>query len=39
MHTIGMLVRGVVVAGAVVAAAVVVKSLPDLAHYRRIRDM
>jgi len=39
MHTIRMLATGVVVAGAFVAAAVVVKSLPDLAHYRRIRSM
>jgi len=39
MQTVGILASALVVAGAVAATVVVVKSLPDLAHYRRLRNM
>ncbi len=39
MQTVGVLASALVVAGAVAAAVVVVKSLPDIAHYRRLRNM
>ena len=39
MQTIGILASGVVVVGVVAATAVVLRSIPDIRHYRRIRNM
>lgn len=39
MQIIGVLATGVVVAGALLATAVALKSIPDIKHYRRIRNM
>jgi len=39
METIGIMATVVVVASVVVGAAIAVRSLPDLAHYRRLRNM
>ena len=39
MRTIGVISSGLAVVGAFVAAAVVVKSIPDIRHYRRLRNM
>ncbi|MGH8974201.1 MAG: DUF6893 family small protein [Acidimicrobiia bacterium] len=39
METVGMLATAVVAAGVLVGAIVVVTSLPDIAHYLRLRKM
>ena len=39
MQIIGVLATGAVVAGALLATAVALKSIPDIKHYRRIRNM
>ena len=39
MQIIGVLATGVVVAGALLATVVALKSIPDIKHYRRIRNM
>lgn len=39
MQIIGVLATGVVVAGALLGTAVALKSIPDIKHYRRIRNM
>ena len=39
MRTIGMIASAAGVGVLLAATAVVVKSLPDVAHYRRIRNM
>jgi hypothetical protein len=39
MQTIGIVASAVVVLSALMAATVAFKSIPDLKHYRRIRNM
>jgi hypothetical protein len=39
VETIGIITVGSAVMAAVVAAAVVFRSVPDIRHYRRIRNM
>lgn len=39
MQTIGIMTSAVVVAGLLAATAFAVKSIPDIRHYRRIRNM
>ena len=39
MRIVGVIASSLVVVAAVVAAAFAVKSVPDLKHYRRLRDM
>lgn len=39
MHMVGVIASSLVFAGALVAAAAVVKSVPDIRHYRRLRNM
>jgi hypothetical protein len=39
MQTVGIMATGVFVAGVLVATAVVLRSIPDIRHYRRIRNM
>jgi len=39
MQTVGLVASALVVVGALAATVVVVKSLPDIAHYRRLRNM
>jgi hypothetical protein len=39
MQTVGIMASAVVVVGVLAAAAVAVKSIPDIRHYRRIRNM
>lgn len=39
MQTMGILASVVCVAGVVLASAVAFKSIPDIKHYRRIRNM
>ena len=39
MQIIGVLATGVVVGGVLLATAVALKSIPDIKHYRRIRNM
>ena len=39
MRIIGVIASSLVVVAALVAGALAVKSVPDLRHYRRLRDM
>lgn len=39
MQTVGIMASAVVVVGLLAATAVAVKSIPDIRHYRRIRNM
>ena len=39
MQIIGVLATGAVAAGVLLATVVALKSIPDIKHYRRIRNM
>lgn len=39
MQTVGIMASAVVVVGLLAATAVAVRSIPDIQHYRRIRNM
>jgi hypothetical protein len=39
MHIVGIMASAMVVVGALAATAVALKSIPDIGHYRRIRNM
>jgi hypothetical protein len=39
MQTVGILATGIVVVGVLAATAFAVRSIPDIRHYRRIRNM
>ena len=39
MQTVGILATGVFAVGVLAATAVAVRSIPDIRHYRRIRNM
>lgn len=39
MHIVGVIATAVVVVGALAAAALAVKSVPELQHYLRLRNM
>ena len=39
MQIIGVVASAVVVAGALLVTAVALRSIPDIQHYRRIRNM
>lgn len=39
METVGILASGVLVTGVLVATVVMFRAIPDIRHYRRIRNM
>ena len=39
VRTVGVISSGLVAVGVLVATAVALKSIPDIRHYRRIRNM
>jgi hypothetical protein len=39
VRTVGVITSGLVAVGALMATAVALKSIPDIRHYRRIRNM
>lgn len=39
METVGILASGAMIVGVVVATVVTVRAIPDIRHYRRLRNM
>lgn len=39
METVGILASGAMIVGVVVAAVVTFRAIPDIRHYRRLRNM
>ena len=39
METVGILASGVMIVGVLVATVVTLRAIPDIRHYRRLRNM